>query len=87
VFRQEAVLPVEVNLQVCRVAQQDQLSAEVYGSLMMDRLDEAMDNRFQALNVREKEKLRIAKAYNKKVKIVLSGRFGVENNFAIRIRR
>jgi hypothetical protein len=46
VFGQAAVLPVEVNFQVCRVAQQDELSAEEYGSLMMEKLDEAMDNRF-----------------------------------------
>jgi hypothetical protein len=35
---------------------------------MMDRLDEAIENRFRALREIEKEKLRVAKAYNKKVR-------------------
>jgi hypothetical protein len=39
VFGQEAVLPVEVNMQVCRVARQNDLTAEDYTDLMMVKLD------------------------------------------------
>jgi hypothetical protein len=33
------VLPIEVNLQACRVACQNSLLAEVYGELMLDKID------------------------------------------------
>jgi hypothetical protein len=68
VFDQEAVLPVEVNLQGCRVAWQDDLSGEEYGELMMDRLDEVTEGRLEALKEIEKEKLQVARAYNRRVK-------------------
>jgi hypothetical protein len=35
---------------------------------MLDRLDEASDERIKALGEIEKDKLRVARAYNKKVK-------------------
>jgi hypothetical protein len=35
---------------------------------MLDRLDEALDERIKALGEIERDKLRVAKAYNKKVK-------------------
>jgi hypothetical protein len=35
---------------------------------MMDILDEIMESRFQALTEIEREKLQVAKAYNKKVR-------------------
>jgi hypothetical protein len=38
---------VEVNLQACRVASQDSLSAIEYNYLMMDRLDEVPESRFR----------------------------------------
>jgi hypothetical protein len=68
VFGQEAVLPVEVNLQVCRVSKQDDLSAEEYDNLMMDKLDEVLESRLRALREIEKEKLQVTNAYNKKVR-------------------
>jgi hypothetical protein len=68
VFGQEVVLPVEVNLQGCRVEGQDALSAREYHELMMDRIDDVMNGWLIALREIEKEKLRIAWAYNKKVK-------------------
>jgi hypothetical protein len=39
VYGQDAVLPIEVNLQACKVAYQDELSAVTYGELMMDKID------------------------------------------------
>jgi hypothetical protein len=43
VFGQEVVLPVEVNLQGCRVEAQGTLSAEQYHELMTDSIDEVMN--------------------------------------------
>ena len=57
-----------MNLQACRVACQNSLSAEVYGELMLDKIDGNNESRLTALREIEKEKLRVAKAYNKKVK-------------------
>jgi hypothetical protein len=68
VYGQEAVLPIEVNLQAWRVACQNSLSAEVYGELMLDRIDGNIESRLTALREIEKEKLRVVRAYNKKVK-------------------
>jgi hypothetical protein len=49
------VLPVEVNLQTCRVARQDALSATDYTELMMNRINEAPESRFRPLRETEKE--------------------------------
>jgi hypothetical protein len=51
-----------------RVAWQDRLSAKEYGELMMDMIDEVSESRLKALEEIEREKVRIAKAYNKWVK-------------------
>jgi hypothetical protein len=40
VYGQDVVLPMEINLQVHRVIEQDALSAEDYTELMMERTDE-----------------------------------------------
>jgi hypothetical protein len=40
VHGQEAALPMEINLQTCRVAKQDALSVVEYNELMMDRIYE-----------------------------------------------
>ena len=53
-----------MNLQACRVACQNSLSAKVYGELMLDRIDGNNESRLTALREIEKEKLRVAKAYN-----------------------
>ena len=69
VYGQEAVLPVEVNLAALRFAQQNDLSAKDYYDLMMDNIDEVADKRLVALQAIEKEKLQVAKTYNKKVRL------------------
>jgi hypothetical protein len=83
VYRQEAVLPVEINLQTFRVARQNDLSAVDYNNLIMDRIDDVPEERLRALQEIEKEKLRVAKAYNKKGerKIVSNRRLSMENDF------
>ena len=66
-YGQEAILPVEVNLDAYRLAKQNDLSAiDYYNS--MDSIDEVTDKRMKALKEIEKDKLRVARAYNKKVK-------------------
>jgi len=69
VYGQEAILPVEVNLDAYRLAKQNDLSAVDYHDLMMDNIDEVTDNRLKALKEIEKDKLWVARAYNKKVKL------------------
>ena len=69
VYGQEAVLPVEVNLDAYRLAKQNNLSVVMYHDLMMDNIDDVTDKRIQALKEIEKDKARVARAYNKKVKI------------------
>ncbi|XP_066161930.1 uncharacterized protein [Oryza sativa Japonica Group] len=70
-WHEEAVLPVEVNLGSLRYIKQDVLSSEDYKMLMGDNLDEVIDKRLKALEDIEKEKKRVAKAYNKTVKAKL----------------
>jgi hypothetical protein len=68
VYKQEVILPVEVNLDALRIARQNELSVVNYHNLMLDRLDEVSDERFKALGEIERGKLRVVKAYNKRVK-------------------
>jgi hypothetical protein len=67
-YGQEVVLPVEINLQACQVARQDDLMDKEYADITVNRLDGAQENRFKAMAEIEKEKLQITKAYNKSVK-------------------
>jgi hypothetical protein len=60
------------------------LSAADYHNLMMDNIDDINDKRLQALKEIEKDKIQVAKAYNKKLKIeILSSRgHGLEDHYA-----
>jgi hypothetical protein len=69
VYDQEAILPVEVNLAAYRLAKQNELPAVDYNDLMMDNIDEVTDKRLQTLKEIEKDKIRVARAYNTKVKL------------------
>jgi hypothetical protein len=68
VYGQEAVLPVEVNLDALCIARQNELLVVDYHNLMFDRLDEVPDERVKALGKIKRDKLRVARAYNKRVK-------------------
>jgi hypothetical protein len=68
VYRQESVLPVEVNLDALRIARQNELSAIDYHNLMFDRLDEVSNEGVKDLGEIERDKLRVARAYNKRIK-------------------
>jgi hypothetical protein len=67
VYGHEAALPIEISLQTIRVAYQDALSAGEYKSAMLDEVDFVDNGQLKALEEIEKEKLKVARAYNKKV--------------------
>jgi hypothetical protein len=67
VYGQEAVLPMDIGLQSLRVTKQGNLSAKEYHELMMFKIDDVHESRFKALEEIQKEKIKIAKAYNKHV--------------------
>ena len=66
------MLPIKVNLDAYRLAKQIDLSAVVYHDMMMDNIDEVIDVRIKSLKEIEKDKTRVAKAYNKKSRVDLS---------------
>jgi hypothetical protein len=69
VYGQEVVLPIEVNLAAYRLAKQNELSVVDYHDSMMDNIDEVTDKRLQDLKEIENDKIRVARAYNKTVKL------------------
>ena len=68
VYGQEAVLPVDLNLNDYRLAKQNDLSVVDYCNMMLDNIDEVSDKRLKALKDIENDKAIVARAYNKKVK-------------------
>jgi hypothetical protein len=68
VYEQEAILPIEVNLDALWITRQNELSAVDYHNLMLDRLDEVSNERIKALGEIKRDKLRVARAYIKRVK-------------------
>jgi transposase InsO family protein len=68
VYGQEVILPMEVNLDALRIARQNELSAVDYHKLMLNRLDKVLEERVNALGKLERDKLRVARYYNKRVK-------------------
>jgi hypothetical protein len=67
VYGQEVVLPVELQLQVNQVVKQDTLSSEENKSSMMDEVDDLLEKCLEAMREIEKNKVKIAKVYNKRV--------------------
>jgi hypothetical protein len=59
---------MKVNLDALQITQQNELLDVDYHNLMLDRLDEVSDEREKTLGEIERDKLRVARAYNKKVK-------------------
>jgi hypothetical protein len=55
-------------LDALRIARQNELSVVDYHNLILDRLGEASNERIKALGEIERDKLRVTRAYNKKVK-------------------
>ncbi|CAJ2644577.1 hypothetical protein L195_g019751 [Trifolium pratense] len=67
-YGHDAVLPVEVMMQSIRVQRQLELPTDHYWNLTLDELVNVDEERLQALDVLVRQKERIVKAYNKKVK-------------------
>ena len=57
-----------MNLDAYRLAKQNELSIVNYYDLMMDNIYEVSYKQLQDLKEIEKDKLRVARAYNKKVR-------------------
>jgi hypothetical protein len=68
VYGQEVILPIEVSLGEYRPAKQNDLSIDTHHVLMMDNIDEVTDKCMDALEAIQKDKRRVARAYNKRVK-------------------
>ena len=58
-----------MNLGTYRLAKQNNLDVDTYYALMMDNNDEVTDRCLEAFEAIEKDKRRVARAYNKKVKV------------------
>jgi hypothetical protein len=69
VYGHHAVLPWEMQSDSRRVVLQKDLSSKDYSGLMMDELRDLHMIRLRALENIEKNKMRVAKYYNKKVKV------------------
>jgi hypothetical protein len=69
VYGHHAVLPWEIQSDSRRVILQKDLSSKDYSGLMMDELEDLHMIRLKALENIKKNKMRVAKYYNKKVKI------------------
>ena len=67
-FGHDAVLPVEVCLQSTRIQRQCEIPTNHYWNMILDELVDLDEERLMALEVLTKQKERVAKAYNKKVK-------------------
>ena len=61
-------MAVEVNLDAYGLAKQNDLAAVDYYDLTLDNIDEISDKRLQALKEIERDKLRVGRAYNKKIR-------------------
>jgi hypothetical protein len=68
VYGHHAVLPWETQSESRRVVLQKDLSSKNYNDLMMDELEDLHMIRLRAFENIEKNKMRVAKYYNKKVK-------------------
>ena len=68
VYGHEAVLPVEINLQSVRLQRQNELPSEHYWHMMFDELNELDEVRLMALENIIRQKERVARFYNKKVR-------------------
>jgi len=67
-FGYDAVLPVEVLLQSTRIQRQFEIPTNHYWNMMLDELVDLDEARWTTLEVLAKQKERVAKACNKKVK-------------------
>ena len=63
-----SVLPAEICLQSTRVQRQHEIPVDHYWNMVLDELVDLDEERLKALDVLMRQKERITKFYNKKVK-------------------
>ncbi|XP_043717630.1 uncharacterized protein LOC122665540 [Telopea speciosissima] len=69
-FGHDVVLPMEVIIQLARVARQHDLTPQRYAKAMLSELEDMDEKRLQALDHLHVQKLTIARAYNKKEEFI-----------------
>jgi hypothetical protein len=69
VYEHDAVLPWEIKTGSRRIFSQDQLTVDDYDTLMKDKLEDVAGQRLRALVSIEEDKKRVARWYDKKVKV------------------
>jgi hypothetical protein len=69
VYGQEVVLPWEITVSSRRVEFQNDLTVEQYAALMNDNVDDLTELRLWSLEKIRENKAKVARAYNKKVKL------------------
>jgi hypothetical protein len=69
VYGQEAVLPWEITAGSRRIEFQNELTAEEYAALMSDNVEDITELRLWSLEKIKENKAKVARAYNKKVKL------------------
>jgi activator of HSP90 ATPase len=69
VYGHNAVLPWEIKTGSRRIRSQDQLTADDYDTLMKDEFEDVAGHRLRALVSIEENKKRVARWYDKKVKV------------------
>jgi hypothetical protein len=67
-FGHDAVLPVEVYLQSVRIQREGEIPSDLYWEMMINELVDLDEERLHALEVLRRQKERVARAYNKRVK-------------------
>jgi hypothetical protein len=67
-FGHNVILPVEIYLQSTRIQRQFEIPANHYWNMIIDELVDLDEERLKTLKVLTKQKERVAKAFNKKVK-------------------
>ena len=61
-------MPVEIYLQSVRIQRQNEIPSDLYWEAMMNELVDLDEERLYALEVLRRQKERVARAYNKRVK-------------------
>lgn len=69
IYGHEAVLPWETRIGSRRITLQDELTADDYSTLMKDELEDLATHQLKALESLEANKARVARWYDKKVKV------------------
>jgi hypothetical protein len=64
----DAVLPVEICVQSARVQRQMEIPTYQYWNMMLDELVDVDEERLTVMDILLRQKERVAKAYNKKIK-------------------